>query len=182
MDLRLLLPSKPLVFSPSRPRFPLQSLSRRLHSASYSNSRLRVSCSLQSEGNAVERSDSERRPKQGGLVVSGSDSAESPSIWKQMKEIALFAGPATGLWICGPLMSLIDTMVIGQSSSLELAALGNESDNFTKESLFSIAITKIGLLKTVNLRILLLQNTAISNVLRKKNLKNMNNRASNLLP
>nr|CAD1840738.1 unnamed protein product [Ananas comosus var. bracteatus] len=49
---------------------------------------------------------------------------DSTSIWKQMKEIALFAGPATGLWICGPLMSLIDTMVIGQGSSLELAALG----------------------------------------------------------
>ncbi|KAJ4770620.1 Protein DETOXIFICATION [Rhynchospora pubera] len=46
------------------------------------------------------------------------------SILEQMKEIVVFAGPAVGLWICGPLMSLIDTMVIGQSSSLELAALG----------------------------------------------------------
>jgi hypothetical protein len=27
-------------------------------------------------------------------------------------------------WICGPLMSLIDTVVIGQGSSIELAALG----------------------------------------------------------
>lgn len=51
-------------------------------------------------------------------------SAESRSIWQQIKEIVVFAGPATGLWICGPLMSLIDTAVIGQSSSLELAALG----------------------------------------------------------
>ncbi|CAA7410919.1 unnamed protein product [Spirodela intermedia] len=51
-------------------------------------------------------------------------SAESQSIWGQVKEIAAFAGPATGLWVCGPLMSLIDTMVIGQGSSLELAALG----------------------------------------------------------
>ncbi|PKU84377.1 MATE efflux family protein 4, chloroplastic [Dendrobium catenatum] len=41
-----------------------------------------------------------------------------------MKDIVMFAGPATGLWISGPLMSLIDTMVIGQGSSLELAALG----------------------------------------------------------
>ena len=49
---------------------------------------------------------------------------ESQTIWEQMKEIAAFAGPATGLWVCGPLMSLIDTMVIGQGSSLELAALG----------------------------------------------------------
>ncbi|KAK2630996.1 hypothetical protein EUGRSUZ_L03585 [Eucalyptus grandis] len=41
-----------------------------------------------------------------------------------MKEIMVFAGPATGLWICGPLMSLIDTVVIGQESSIQLAALG----------------------------------------------------------
>ncbi|XP_030523091.1 protein DETOXIFICATION 46, chloroplastic [Rhodamnia argentea] len=46
------------------------------------------------------------------------------SLWGQMKEIMVFAGPATGLWICGPLMSLIDTAVIGQGSSIELAALG----------------------------------------------------------
>ncbi|XP_061340594.1 protein DETOXIFICATION 46, chloroplastic-like isoform X2 [Gastrolobium bilobum] len=45
-------------------------------------------------------------------------------IWSQMKEIVMFTGPATGLWICGPLMSLIDTAVIGQGSSIELAALG----------------------------------------------------------
>lgn len=53
------------------------------------------------------------------------EKSESSSILKQMKDIVMFAGPATGLWICGPLMSLIDTMVIGQGSSLELAALGN---------------------------------------------------------
>ncbi|GAV62375.1 MatE domain-containing protein [Cephalotus follicularis] len=46
------------------------------------------------------------------------------SLWNQMKEIVEFTGPATGLWICGPLMSLIDTAVIGQGSSIELAALG----------------------------------------------------------
>nr|XP_004292424.2 PREDICTED: MATE efflux family protein 4, chloroplastic-like [Fragaria vesca subsp. vesca] len=49
---------------------------------------------------------------------------ESRSIWDQMKEIAMFTGPATGLWLCGPLMSLIDTVVIGQGSTIELAALG----------------------------------------------------------
>ncbi|KAM5548686.1 hypothetical protein ABKV19_000212 [Rosa sericea] len=49
---------------------------------------------------------------------------ESRSIWNQMKEIAMFTGPATGLWLCGPLMSLIDTVVIGQGSTIELAALG----------------------------------------------------------
>ncbi|KAM7479353.1 hypothetical protein LguiA_027566 [Lonicera macranthoides] len=50
--------------------------------------------------------------------------AEDESIWNQMLEIVKFSGPATGLWLCGPLMSLIDTVVIGQSSSIELAALG----------------------------------------------------------
>ncbi|XVE48977.1 hypothetical protein DITRI_Ditri01bG0044900 [Diplodiscus trichospermus] len=49
---------------------------------------------------------------------------ENQSLWNQMKEIIMFTGPATGLWICGPLMSLIDTAVIGQGSSVELAALG----------------------------------------------------------
>ncbi|XP_020091484.1 protein DETOXIFICATION 46, chloroplastic-like isoform X1 [Ananas comosus] len=65
-------------------------------------------------------------PTDDGAAAAAAELApsDSTSIWKQMKEIALFAGPATGLWICGPLMSLIDTMVIGQGSSLELAALG----------------------------------------------------------
>ncbi|CAM8899509.1 unnamed protein product [Rhodiola kirilowii] len=48
----------------------------------------------------------------------------SQSIWSDIKEIVMFTGPATGLWLCGPLMSLIDTAVIGQGSSIELAALG----------------------------------------------------------
>ncbi|XP_031391037.1 protein DETOXIFICATION 46, chloroplastic-like [Punica granatum] len=46
------------------------------------------------------------------------------SLWDQIKEIVMFSGPATGLWICAPLMSLISTAVIGQGSSTELAALG----------------------------------------------------------
>ncbi|KAJ8450926.1 hypothetical protein Cgig2_032551 [Carnegiea gigantea] len=50
------------------------------------------------------------------------------SIWEQMVEIVKFSGPATGLWICGPLMSLIDTAVIGQGSSIELAALGKDEE------------------------------------------------------
>lgn len=53
---------------------------------------------------------------------------ESRSIWNQMREIAMFTAPATGLWICGPLMSVIDTVVIGRGSSIELAALGNFSE------------------------------------------------------
>lgn len=51
--------------------------------------------------------------------------SENDSLWIQMMEIAKFSGPAVGLWVCGPLMSLIDTAVIGQSSSIELAALGS---------------------------------------------------------
>ena len=39
-------------------------------------------------------------------------------------EMIKFCGPATGIWVFGPLMSLIDTVVVGQSSSIELAALG----------------------------------------------------------
>ncbi|KAF5443875.1 hypothetical protein F2P56_036397 [Juglans regia] len=54
----------------------------------------------------------------------GAGSGDRQTIWHQMKEIVKFTGPATGLWICGPLMSLIDTAVIGQGSSIELAALG----------------------------------------------------------
>ncbi|CAN6242821.1 unnamed protein product [Urochloa humidicola] len=53
----------------------------------------------------------------------GGDQAAA-GIWEQVKDIVVFAGPALGLWICGPLMSLIDTMVIGQTSALQLAALG----------------------------------------------------------
>ena len=58
------------------------------------------------------------------VVESKREELANPSIWKQMKEIVMFSGPATGLWICGPLMSLISTAVIGQGSSTELAALG----------------------------------------------------------
>ncbi|MED6204314.1 Protein DETOXIFICATION 46, chloroplastic [Stylosanthes scabra] len=46
------------------------------------------------------------------------------SIWAQMKEIVKFSGPATGLWICAPFMSLISTAIVGRGSSTELAALG----------------------------------------------------------
>lgn len=57
--------------------------------------------------------------------------SENDSIWTQMVEIVKFSGPAVGLWICGPLMSLIDTAVIGQGSSIELAALGINQVDFS---------------------------------------------------
>ncbi|KAL0422812.1 UNVERIFIED_CONTAM: protein DETOXIFICATION 46, chloroplastic [Sesamum latifolium] len=50
--------------------------------------------------------------------------SESGNLWDQITEIVKFSGPVVGLWLCGPLMSLIDTAVVGQSSSVELAALG----------------------------------------------------------
>ncbi|CAK8576615.1 unnamed protein product [Lathyrus sativus] len=52
------------------------------------------------------------------------DELAEESVWIQMKEIVKFTGPAIGLWLCDPLMSLIDTAVVGQGSSTELAALG----------------------------------------------------------
>ncbi|CAK9326488.1 unnamed protein product [Citrullus colocynthis] len=58
------------------------------------------------------------------LLGTGIDELGSIGLLNQMKEIVTFTGPAIGLWICGPLMSLIDTAVIGQGSAIELAALG----------------------------------------------------------
>ncbi|KAM7264382.1 hypothetical protein ACFE04_002065 [Oxalis oulophora] len=57
------------------------------------------------------------------ISISNSIVSENESLWSEIKEIVKFTGPATGLWICGPLMSLIDTAVIGQRSSIQLAAL-----------------------------------------------------------
>ncbi|XP_038902800.1 protein DETOXIFICATION 46, chloroplastic-like isoform X2 [Benincasa hispida] len=58
------------------------------------------------------------------LMGTGMEELGSQGLVNQMKEIVTFTGPAIGLWICGPLMSLIDTAVIGQGSAVELAALG----------------------------------------------------------
>lgn len=54
------------------------------------------------------------------------------SMWNQMKEMVKFTGPAMGLWLCDPLMSLIDTAVVGQGSSTELAALGTQKSHLSK--------------------------------------------------
>ncbi|XP_038972318.1 protein DETOXIFICATION 46, chloroplastic isoform X2 [Phoenix dactylifera] len=138
MDLRLLssrllplppsitrLPSRLFAF-PSRSissPFPLRPSIPRIRFPPSASGRVRLNpaCSSHAEESQL--------PDSGGIAGSSTLSGEEldsgpPSIWAQMKEIVLFAAPATGLWICGPLMSLIDTMVIGQGSSLELAALG----------------------------------------------------------
>lgn len=69
-------------------------------------------------------SGSEREYEKVEVVRSKRKELAGRSFWKQIKEIMMFSGPATGLWICGPLMSLISTAVIGRGSSTELAALG----------------------------------------------------------
>lgn len=69
----------------------------------------------------------EGRDEENGVEIAEFEKEEfssGESIWNQIVEIGKFSGPAVGLWICGPLMSLIDTAVIGQGSSTELAALG----------------------------------------------------------
>lgn len=58
--------------------------------------------------------------------------AEEKSLIEQLKDIVVFAGPALGIWLSGPIMGIIDTAVIGQSSSLELAALGKCYVHFIK--------------------------------------------------
>ncbi|GLT30638.1 hypothetical protein SLA2020_054290 [Shorea laevis] len=77
-----------------------------------------VSCVSLAMGETVECE------KQDNVVEVKREELVDQSVWGQMKEILMFTGPATGLWICGPLMSLTHTAIIGQGSSLELAALG----------------------------------------------------------
>ena len=67
----------------------------------------------------------ETQPSEETSDINIDELSENESLWIQMVEIAKFSGPAVGLWICAPLMSLIDTAVIGQCSSVELAALGS---------------------------------------------------------
>ncbi|XP_024531497.1 protein DETOXIFICATION 46, chloroplastic [Selaginella moellendorffii] len=49
---------------------------------------------------------------------------DSTNLVEEMRQIFAFAGPALGIWLSGPIMSLIDTSVVGITSSIELAALG----------------------------------------------------------
>ncbi|MFS8031336.1 putative multi antimicrobial extrusion protein [Helianthus anomalus] len=69
-------------------------------------------------------SDEDEKDVASKMTVVQQELAGNESLWDQLVEILKFSGPAAGLWLCGPLMSLIDTAVIGQSSSVELAALG----------------------------------------------------------
>ncbi|KAL9686369.1 hypothetical protein QQ045_023826 [Rhodiola kirilowii] len=93
----------------------------------------------------VELSVKEEIVENGDLIKR--DDLADKSLLQQMKEIVMFSGPATGLWICAPLMSLIDTAIIGQGSSIELAALGPGTvlcDNMSYVFMFlSIATSNI---------------------------------------
>ncbi|CAN6480946.1 unnamed protein product [Victoria cruziana] len=126
------------------------STSSRLHPAAFrslkpfrldltlTRSRLRISCCGvptigRSDGGPESFGSGEDEPAMGGeeRIVGSADEGRislrgnlQGDIWQQVKDIALFAGPAAGLWICSPMMSLIDTAVVGQSSAVELAALG----------------------------------------------------------
>lgn len=52
---------------------------------------------------------------------------EDKDLFQMMNLVFGFAGPALVIWFSSPLMSLIDTAVIGRGSSLELAALGKNT-------------------------------------------------------
>ncbi|CAI5969661.1 unnamed protein product [Closterium sp. NIES-64] len=52
------------------------------------------------------------------------DARWSEEVWEQARSVVSFAGPAMGIWLSHPIMSLIDTAVVGQGCSTELAALG----------------------------------------------------------
>lgn len=114
------------------PRFGHSTLS--LASLRFSGRRCRFLPGCIAAGAGGEISDEDGRHWGGNESFGDEDDGgvelEKEGMWNQMKEIAMFTGPAAGLWICGPLMSLIDTAVIGQGSSLELAALGNYASKF----------------------------------------------------
>ncbi|KAL6629254.1 hypothetical protein ACP70R_029019 [Stipagrostis hirtigluma subsp. patula] len=82
--------------------------------------RPRLSCAVRCAGAAVARA---------GAAADGEEEEEeedagAAGTWAQVRDIVVFAVPAVGLWICGPLMRKIDTVVIGQTSSRQLDALG----------------------------------------------------------
>ena len=130
--------SKP---QPPPSHFPISLFSSNLSLISTPKKRFRnriVTASCISSNNKELISNDNSGPEIDIVSVSGEEEEEeeekvselgSENIWKQMKEIVMFTGPATALWICGPLMSVIDTAVIGQGSSIELAALGIVNSN-----------------------------------------------------
>ncbi|KAK1571337.1 hypothetical protein Q3G72_015301 [Acer saccharum] len=108
-------PSKQYVFKPKNHH------SRFITACIGPNQELEFSSENESKSTPLSLSEEEKEEK---VVEVKIEDLTNQSVWNQMKEILMFTGPATALWICGPLMSLIDTAVVGQESSIELAALG----------------------------------------------------------
>ena len=77
--------------------------------------------------------------------------AEGKSLLEQLKDIIVFAGPALGIWLSGPIMGIIDTAVIGNSSSVELAALGKFSLWLSQCAYCVTQIPKVSILYPVRL-------------------------------
>ncbi|XP_062076880.1 protein DETOXIFICATION 46, chloroplastic-like [Humulus lupulus] len=114
-------------FNPNNRHFGNKSSALCLPSFRFSSRRSRILTGCIAAGGREISDDDDRNCGEGAVVENVDVSGEgllNQGMWDQIKEIAMFTGPAVGLWICGPLMSLIDTVVIGQGSSLELAALG----------------------------------------------------------
>ncbi|KAH1224504.1 Protein DETOXIFICATION 46, chloroplastic [Glycine max] len=110
-------------FAPSIP--PTLCLSGAASASTFHRHRFFVTARSQDEDQITEALEQEEEKDNEEISRQGEKKElAKQGIWDQIKEIVMFTGPATGLWICGPLMSLIDTAVIGQRSSIELAALG----------------------------------------------------------
>ncbi|XP_030531939.1 protein DETOXIFICATION 46, chloroplastic-like isoform X2 [Rhodamnia argentea] len=115
-------PSNPRISPPTHPR--RRFVTPCLGSSSQELLHDEPTVAVGSHGNgALAVPSEEEKPQVAGVGKEEEDLA-TKSLWSQIKEIMMFSGPATGLWICAPLMSLISTAVIGQGSSTELAALG----------------------------------------------------------
>ncbi|KAL3730812.1 hypothetical protein ACJRO7_027785 [Eucalyptus globulus] len=125
-----LKPPSSLTLAPSNPRIALPTHPRRpfvtpcLSSSSQELLHDEPDVDAGSDGNGALVTPTEEDKLQAAGVGTEEEDLATKSLWRQIKEIIRFSGPATGLWICAPLMSLISTAVIGQGSSTELAALG----------------------------------------------------------
>lgn len=75
------------------------------------------------------------QPEQEALSVSSEVSVEAPSVQK----IIRFAIPAVGVWLCSPLLSLIDTSAVGLLSGTAQQAALNPAAAVTEYSALLLA-------------------------------------------
>eukprot|EP00897_Mesotaenium_endlicherianum_P001226 jgi/Mesen1/1130/ME000123S00295 len=59
-----------------------------------------------------------------GREETASKGSQDKTVLEQLQTIVGFVGPSFGIWLANPIMSIIDTAVVGRQSTLELAALG----------------------------------------------------------